>query len=177
MNFSEIHTAHVHKDKVGAFVFLIFSIAYGVSAHDIEIPFFAEEDSFNSRTLPIALAILGGLTSLLLLVLPPFSIEKENSQENSQENSIAQAFRGLYWKEVILLLILMVVYGLTIKVIGFIISTTLFLALGFWVLGERRIKVILLTSLPLVVLFWYVLSQLLGIYIDSGSIFYFLEST
>ncbi len=166
MNFSRIRKAHVHKDKVGALIFLIFSVAYGVSSQDIEIPFFAEEDAFNSRTLPIALAILGGVTALLLLILPSSSSEKEAS--------IGQAFRGLYWKEVILLLILMVVYGLTIKVVGFIVSTTLFLALGFWVLGERRIKVILLTSVPLVLIFWYILSQLLDIYIDPGSFFHFL---
>ncbi|WP_424946646.1 tripartite tricarboxylate transporter TctB family protein [Candidatus Spongiihabitans sp.] len=160
MNFSQIH-----KDKVGALIFLIFSVAYGVSSQDIEIPFFAEEDAFNSRTLPIALAILGGATSLLLLILPTSS---------GKEASVGEAFRGLHWKEVVLLLILMVVYGLTIKVVGFIVSTTLFLALGFWVLGERRIKVILLISVLLVLFFWYILSQLLDIYIDPGSFFYFL---
>ncbi|WP_423909400.1 tripartite tricarboxylate transporter TctB family protein [Candidatus Spongiihabitans sp.] len=166
MNFSRIHKAHIHKDKVGALIFLIFSVAYGVSSRDIKIPLFAEEDVFNSRTLPIALAILGGTTSLLLLILPSSS---------GKEASVGEAFRGLYWKEVILLLILMVVYGLTIKVVGFIVSTILFLALGFWILGERRIKVILLTSVPLVLVFWYILSQLLDIYIDPGSFFYFLR--
>lgn len=158
---------HIHKEKVGALLFLMFSIAYGVSIIDIQIPYFAEEDVFTSKTLPTALAILGVVTSFLVLVLPAAS--------NKKEDRINEVFKGLYWKDVILLVILMVIYGLTLKVLGFIISTIIFLSLGFWILGERRIKVILLSSIPLVVIFWYVLNELLGIYIDPGEIFYFIR--
>lgn len=148
----------IHKEKLGALLFLAFSIAYGVFTFDIELPFFADEEEFNSRTLPMALAVLGGGVSVLMLLLP--------APQKEEKDQLNHAFLGFNWKDVALLLGLMVFYGLTIKSIGFIISTILFLAGGFWILGERRIKVILLASIPLVVIFWYVLSELLGIYID-----------
>ncbi len=159
-----MNISHIHKEKYGALLFLTFSMAYGALALNIELPFFMEEDPFTSRTMPEALAILGVIASLLMILLP--------TAGKQEKDRLSNAFRGLNWKDVILLLGLMVFYGLTIKTIGFIISTILFLAAGFWVLGERRIKVILLGSIPLVVIFWYVLSQLLGIYIDPGFMFY-----
>lgn len=157
---------HIHKEKVGALLFMMFSIAYGALIPRIDIPFFLQEDVFTSKTMPTALAILGGIVSFLIIVLPSSS---------NEEDRVEAAFKGLDWKNTILLVILMVIYGLTIKVVGFILSTILFLILGFWILGERRIKVILLSSIPLVVIFWYVLSQLLDIYIDPGSLFFFME--
>lgn len=158
----------IHREKIGALIFLMFSIAYGALSQEIEIPFFAQEDFFTSRTMPFALAFLGGITSFLLLVLPSVGSE--------EDHSLRGAFRDLRWSPVIQLLLLMVVYGLTIKVVGFIFSTIVFLCLGFWILGERRPKVIFAASVPLVVGFWYVLSELLDIYIDPGSIFHFLGS-
>ncbi|HCW68924.1 MAG TPA: tripartite tricarboxylate transporter TctB family protein, partial [Thalassospira lucentensis] len=39
------------------------------------------------------------------------------------------------------------------------------------VLGERRIKVLLGASIPVVFIFWYLLTQLMGIYLAPGDIF------
>ena len=65
----------------------------------------------------------------------------------------------------------MVFYGFTIRYLGFLISTTIFLVGGFAVLGERRIKVLLGASIPVVFIFWYLLTQLMGIYLAPGDIF------
>ena len=43
---------------------------------------------------------------------------------------------------------LMILYGLTIKSVGFLVSTTVFLLAGFLILGERRPLVLAVASLP-----------------------------
>lgn len=155
------------KDKVGALFFLVLSITYGVLAFDIPLTFVGEDEVFTAQTLPIALAIVGAVVSFLILVLP--------SANTGDSTKVTAAFRGLNWKRVGLLSLLMVFYGLTIRWLGFVLSTTLFLIGGFRVLGERRIKVLLLASVPVVVVFWLLMTRILGVYLDPGSLYFFLE--
>ena len=154
------------KDKVGALSFLVLSIAYGVLAFDIPLTFVGIDEVFTARTLPFALAVLGTVIALLILVLP--SAKTDDSQKMSA------AFRGLNWKLVCLLALLMVFYGMTIRWIGFVLSTILFLIGSFRVLGERRVKVLLLASVPVVIVFWLLISKVLGVYLDPGSLYFFL---
>jgi putative tricarboxylic transport membrane protein len=44
----------------------------------------------------------------------------------------------------------------------------LFLSGGFWAMGERRIKLMLLVSIGVTVGFWFILTQLLRIYLEPG---------
>ena len=46
-----------------------------------------------------------------------------------------------------------------------------FLFAGFWVLGERRKKILFGASLPFVLVFWFALTQLLDIYLAPGQLF------
>lgn len=158
----------IHKAKVGAFLFLVFSISYGIATYQIPLMFYAEEDAFSPRTLPLALAACGIIVSLAMLLMPPVSDPEVKDQ------SLGGALRGLEWKKVGQLTLLMVLYGLAIKTLGFILSTTIFLIGGFWILGERRLKVLLLASIPLVLVFWFIMVKILEVYLAPGSLFYFL---
>ena len=80
---------------------------------------------------------------------------------------------GLDWRRVAGLGVLMVFYGLTIKVLGFVLSTALFLFGGFWTMGARRWLVMGGVALAVAAGFWVILSPLLGIYLDPG-VFRFL---
>ncbi len=155
------------KDKVGAAFFLILSIVYGWAAVDIPLTFVGEDEVFTARTLPYALSSVGIVISLLILILP--------SGSSAGKTKVIEAFRGLDWSRVIQLAVLMIFYGLTIKWLGFIISTSLFLIGGYWILGERRIKVLLLASIPVVLAFWALMTKVLGVYLAPGDIFLFLE--
>ncbi len=159
---------NIHKEKVGAFLFLIFSIAYGMATFQIHQMFYAEDGAFNARTLPFALCVFGIVVSLAILVLPPVS------GSDGMDNSFGAALKGLEWKNVFLLSVLMVFYGLTIQVLGFIISTTIFLMVGFRILGERRVKYLVLVSLPLVLGFWLIMTKLLEVYLAPGSLYFLL---
>jgi len=44
----------------------------------------------------------------------------------------------------------------------------LFLVGGYWVLGERRWKTLLIASVPFGLFIWFSLSQLLDIYLAPG---------
>ena len=156
----------MNRDKVGALFFLMFSIAYGVLATQIPLTFIAEKESFNARTMPYALGIVGTALSFLMLVLPPAA--------SGEQAGIKAAFRGLDWPRVGLLLGMMVFYGLTLRFLGFVISSILFLVGGFIILDERRLWLILVGSVPLVLFIWFLMSRILGMYIAPGEIFYMM---
>lgn len=150
----------LNRDRVAALIFLAFSIAYGVQAMAIPLPGVAAAEAFTARTMPYGLAIAGVVCSFLLLVLP----------NKGEGQSLGDAFLGLRWGRVGALLVLMVGYGLTIRLLGFLVSTSLFLIIGYALLGERRWTVILGASIPLVVGFWALITQLLGIYLEPGTL-------
>ena len=151
------------KDKVGALAILILSIAYGTMALNIPEAPGTEGSGVTPSSLPIALSGTGIVVSLLILILP--AARRINLDD---EPSFTAAFRGLDWRGVALLFPLMVGYGLILKPLGFLISTVLFLYGGFWAMGERRIKLMFLVSIGVTVGFWFILTQLLRIYLEPG---------
>ena len=64
----------------------------------------------------------------------------------------------------------MLFYGFTIRSLGFIIATIIFLVTGFVLLKEKNMKRILLISVGVSVGFYLLLNNVLGVYIDPGMI-------
>ena len=58
-------------------------------------------------------------------------------------------------------------YGFTIKSVGFLLSTSVFLIGGYLLLGERRLWLLLLASVPVAGSFQFILDGLLGIHITD----------
>ncbi|MEH6446332.1 MAG: tripartite tricarboxylate transporter TctB family protein [Oceanospirillaceae bacterium] len=146
----------IAKDRIGGLIFLALSIAYGYSITLIPLYPGDEYEVFTAKTLPTALAIIGAILSLSLL----FSSRKEAKS----------ALPDLDWTIAMKLILLMVCYGAILEVLGFLIATTLFLLSGYWLLGERRKLILFFCSLPLVIFFWFVLTQLLDIYLAPGAV-------
>ena len=153
-------------EKAGALILLTFSIAYGVLAYKIPLTLLAQRETFNARTMPFALGIIGTLLSFLILVLP--------SGRTDEEEKVKDAFRGLDWPSTGLLIGMMIFYSITLRFLGFVISSTIFLVGGFCILGERRSWLLLIGSVPLVLFIWFLMSRILGMYIAPGEIFYLL---
>jgi len=145
----------IAKDRIGGLIFLALSIAYGYSTTLIPMYPGDEYEVFTAKTLPFSLAIIGVVLSLALL----FSARHEEKSR----------IPDLDWLIAIKLIALMVVYGAVLEFLGFLIGTTLFLLCGYWLLGERRKLILFFCSLPLVIFFWYVLTQLLDIYLAPGA--------
>ena len=154
------------REKAGALFFLLLSMGYGALASQISLIFLSQGETFNARSMPYGLAIAGMVFSLLILILPPAAGKKSQTAR--------QALSGLDWRRAAYLILSMVIYSLAIPWIGFLLSSIFFLIAGFYIMGERNIKLILLSSIPLVIVLWLLLSKILGMYIAPGEIFYII---
>ena len=146
------------KERIGALFFLVVSIVYGYLASEIKLYPGDELDPMTAQTLPYVLSGMGIAFSLFLLI-------------NGNHKEFGSGFAHLNWKPVIALMLLTLFYGFSLDWLGFLISTTVFLIAGFRILGEKRIKVLLLVAVPFVFIFWFGLTQLLDIYLAPGRIF------
>ena len=146
------------RERIGAMFFLVLSIVYGYLSYQIKLYPGDELEAMTARTLPIFLSVMGVVFALVLLVTG-------NKQESGRN------IASLDWKPVMLLMLLSLAYGFTLDWLGFLLSTTLFLIAGFRILGEKRLKVLLLVAVPFVFVFWFGLTQMLEIYLAPGRIF------
>jgi putative tricarboxylic transport membrane protein len=145
------------KDRLGALLLLAFSAGYGALTFEIPLLPFQAQAAFTARTMPEALSVLGILLALLLLLRPG--------------GDQMPAVGGYRWGRAALICLLMVAYGLTMRPGGFLIATSLFLIGGMAVLGERRVPVLFGASVPIVVFFWALMTQVLAVHIEPWPAF------
>ena len=153
---------YLNSGSVGALLFLVLSIVYGYFALGIKLLPGEENEAFNSQTLPIALSVLGICLSLLELF---FSIKKShliNKIEFPKRRDLV-TFLGL--------IAAVCVYALSLKYIGFLISTIAFMFVCAFILGERKPRTLFLASIVFVVCFWALLKYGLEVYVDPGQLF------
>ena len=93
-----------------------------------------------------------------------------DSHTTDDTEKAAGDFDKKSWLQVASLIALMVYYGATLEQFGFILSTISFLIFGFLILGERSKKRLFLASVPVVIVFWAIMTQLLGIYLSTGDL-------
>lgn len=108
----------------------------------------------------------GGLIILLSLntcILNFIKIKKEKA-----ENEFTEKQQKKSYSRVILSLILILLWILTVGIVGFITTTVLFIAGLMLILGERRLLVIVITSIVFSLLTFYVFNNLLRISLPAG---------
>ncbi len=140
------------KDRIGGVLLLAFCIAYAVLSQRITLLPFQANVAFHARTMPEVLSVLGIGLSLLVIVFP-------GSDERPR-------FAGFNWTQGFLFLILMSAYGFTVRPLGFIVSTSAFLMIGFALLGERSAWKLVVVAVPVVVGFWFMMTQGLDVFIE-----------
>ena len=145
---------------IGTLCLIVLFAAYGLEA--LTIPLFPgqENEPFKPRTMPVALALVG----LLLAGIRAVQLLSATGQRD------AGFLRGLNWQSVIRLVLVMLAYGFLMVPLGFVIATTLFLAAGFLILGERRRSVLLFLPLAFSVFFFLLMTEGLGLYLAPGSV-------
>lgn len=141
----------ININRLGGLIFLVFCLAYGYLSTKIPLLPFQQNAAFTAKTLPNVLTIMGVIFSLVLIIKPG---ETEPLQ-----------LQGYHWKKGVLICISMVIYGMVIRSFGFIPSTIIFLMSGFYILGERRWVMMSATAILLVVFFWVLMTQFLGVHI------------
>ena len=140
--------------KIISLLFFIFSAFYLYTAYQIRVFSFDENAAFNAKTFPIYLGYFGMFIAALKIVLP----EKASEEVNQ---------KFLNYKKTLVLVLIMVIYGLTIRSVGFFLSTSLFLISSYYFLGERRWLRMFMLSFPFVAIFMFLIHGLLDIYLTD----------
>ena len=140
--------------KIISLLFFIFSAFYLYTAYQIRVFSFDEHAAFNAKTFPIYLGYFGMFIAALKIVLP-----EKASEEVDQ--------KFLNYKKTLVLVLIMVIYGLTIRSVGFFLSTSLFLISSYYFLGERRWLRMFMLSFPFVAIFMFLIHGLLDIYLTD----------
>jgi putative tricarboxylic transport membrane protein len=140
------------RDRIGALLLLVFFVAYGYLSTSITLLPFQLNQAFHARTAPQFLTFVGIVLGLFLLVKPGDDRPVDTS--------------GMTFTRVAVLCGLMIFYGLTVRLLGFILSTSIFLMGGFWIMGERRWLVLIGASIPVVVGFWLLMTQGLDVFVE-----------
>ncbi|MFT7178462.1 MAG: putative tricarboxylic transport membrane protein [Oceanospirillaceae bacterium] len=148
------------KDRFGGLLFLLLSITYGYYAADIPLLPGDKFEPFHAQTMPYWLSGLGVIFSILLIVLKPAPTIESESISNSN---------------LVLMLGLMAftfVFSVALPWLGFPITTSIFLASSYWLLGERRPKMLVFASVPFALVFWLLLTQVLDVYIAPARLIF-----
>ncbi|HJO87434.1 MAG TPA: tripartite tricarboxylate transporter TctB family protein [Rhodospirillales bacterium] len=151
-------------DRAISGLFLLLCLIYGYTAFvtmEANLLPFELNMTFLPNTMPKWLSVLGVIIGLVVVVQtsPKAQAEIDEGEidyRNLRQYKLAQA---------IFLLGLMIAYALLLRPIGFIAATTLFLAGGGMILGERNYKLLLPIAIFTAFLIWYLVQELLGIFL------------
>lgn len=139
-------------ERLAALAILLFSLAYFWLAFSIKVPPSSDDSPFSARTFPLALGPMGMALSLALILRPP----------DGERVGV-----GLAWGRAGGLIALMGFYAAANTPLGFVVTSALFLAGGFFVLGERRPLVLALVALG-VALGFFIMFRVLDVNLDWG---------
>jgi putative tricarboxylic transport membrane protein len=151
-------------DRAIAGIFILLCLIYGYTAFvtmEANLLPFELNMVFLPNTMPKWLSILGVIVGLAVVIQsgPKANAEIDAGEidyRNMRQYKLAQA---------LFLLGLMVAYALLLRPIGFLASTTLFLAGGSMILGERRYIVLIPVAVFTAFLIWYLVQEVLGIFL------------
>ena len=147
-------------DRWIALILLGICLAYGYTAWftmDAGLAPFMKRNPIWPSTFPKLLSVISVLTTLIILLGFEKSEEKTGDIDYRRlgEYKLGQA---------LLLLALMVAYALCLRPLGFLFSTSAFLILGSFVLGERKWHIMVIVAVIAALIVWYLVQQVLGIY-------------
>ncbi|GAA6191622.1 tripartite tricarboxylate transporter TctB family protein [Phaeobacter sp. NW0010-22] len=148
-------------DRWIALILVGICLAYGYAAWftmDGGLAPFMKRNPIWPSTFPKVLSVIGLLLSLVILL----GLEKsELKVADIDYRRLGEYKLG----QALMLLALMVGYALCLRPMGFIFSTCAFLILGSFILGERKWLVMVSVSLIATLIVWYLVQQVLGIYL------------
>ncbi|WP_050603780.1 tripartite tricarboxylate transporter TctB family protein [Ruegeria sp. 6PALISEP08] len=147
-------------DRWIALILLGVCLTYGYAAWftmDGSLPPFMQRNPIWPSTFPKVLSILGIITTTIILV----GFEKAEPKEADIDY---RRLGDYHLDQALMLLALMVIYALCLRPVGFLISTSAFLILGSFILGERKWLIMLPVAFIATGAVWYLVQEVLGIY-------------
>lgn len=151
-------------ERAIALIFVAVCLAYGYTAFVVMeaglLPF-ERNMTFLPNVLPKWLSVLGVIVGLAVIVRSGATPARETEQDDIDVRNLRQYKLG----QAVLLLVLMTAYALSLRPVGFLTATTLFLVLGAFILGERRYPVLVPVAALSAFLIWYLVQEMLGIFL------------
>jgi putative tricarboxylic transport membrane protein len=155
----------VNLDRSVALCILVFSMVYAWLAFGYELLPFERHQAFKPNTMPIGLSVMGIVLSLAVLLVPSrkdSSVVDESVVDLPEQESANQQFDKV---RPVILIVLMIIYAMALRPLGFIGSTSLFLILSSMVLGERKFHILIPLALGGAIFIWYLVQEVLGIFL------------
>jgi putative tricarboxylic transport membrane protein len=155
-------------DKWIAVVFLVISIAYGYSAATFKLLPFELNMVFLPNTLPNALAVISGMLCLLIILTPSQSTDNDvpsPDQDETGTGDVVAVEKPFEVAQAAFLVIAMIGFALAIRPVGFLTSTTVFLVVTGWILGERKLVMMIPIAAFSAFCIWYLVQETLGLYL------------
>ncbi len=150
-------------DRLIALVILIIALAYINASFNIRMLPFELRQPFKPNTYPLAIGTLTAIIAFFVTVMPPAAADPTIAKSGGD----TEGWREFDWLRFAIFFVLMIVYATFLRAGGFIPSTIIFLFLGSLVLGERRVWISLPIIAVLTVGLWYLVTQVLGIYMPA----------
>ena len=148
-------------DRWIALILLSVCLLYGYIAWftmDGSLAPFMQRKPIWPSTFPKILSVFGiGLSLAILLGF-------EKSEDTAGEID-CRRLTDYKLGQAILMLALMVAYALCLRYLGFLGSTTAFLVLGSFILGERKFHIMVPVSLTTALVVWFLVQEVLGIFL------------
>lgn len=151
-------------ERAIAGLFVLLCLIYGYTAFvtmEANLLPFELNMTFLPNTMPKWLSILGVIVGLVVIVQTGPKADEEIDPGEIDYRNMRQYKLG----QALFLLVLMVAYALLLRPIGFLAATTLFLAGGSMILGERKYTFLIPIAVFTALTIWYLVQEVLGIFL------------
>ena len=148
-------------DRWIALILLGICIIYGYTAWftmDASLAPFMRRNPIWPSSFPKVLSVLGILACLIILS----GLEKGGEKIGEIDH---RRLGDYFFGQALLLLGLMVLYALCLRPVGFLVSTSAFLIMGSFLLGERKWHIMIPVAFVATGSVWYLVQEVLGIFL------------
>lgn len=149
-------------DKAIAVVFLVVALLYGYAAFNYPLLPFERNMSFLPNTLPTALSVIAIILAVIIILSP--KAKPDASGDVLGDISIAR-LKEYKIGQALSLVAAMVLYAVALRPVGFVPATTLFLVGTGWILGERKLHIMIPVALIGAGSIWFLVQEALGIFL------------
>ena len=149
-------------DKWIAVFFLLLCIVYGYASFTYPLLPFERNMAFLPNTMPMVLSVAGAFLALVILLMPPPKADAEGDALGSID---VAKLRKYQIGPALALIAAMIVYALALRPVGFLAATTAFLVGTGWILGERKLHVMVPVALFGAGAVWFLVQEMLGIFL------------
>ncbi|MCP3871437.1 MAG: tripartite tricarboxylate transporter TctB family protein [Gammaproteobacteria bacterium] len=149
-------------DKWIAVIFIVISLIYGYASYTYPLLPFERNMVFLPNTMPLVLSVLGIIFALIIVLTPKAKTDGEGDALGSINMSQLREYKV---GQALALIGAMILYAVALRPVGFIAATTLFLVGTGWILGERKLHIMIPVALVGTGIIWFLVEQALGIFL------------